>query len=330
MAGEQGHYAPAPMGLRDFIVPPPGKYFVNYDVYYGADKFRDSSGDSLDSLSVSGSRTVNINGLHNSIPVTITGNLTVDLDLKVDSYTWSPAFVWVTDKKFLGGDYGFLVSPSVGYMNVHVKASANASGTLSVGGISKPFSAGSSAKVDDSETGFGDLMVQPLWLGWHGKHYDAAFNYAFYAPTGYYDKDNIANIGTGFFTNRLQASYYFYPVESQATALMITPTYEWHSKKIDKDVQPGQDITLEYGITQYLSERLEVGVSAYNQWQITDDRGSAALNKGTHDSVAGVGSQITYWVLKGKCAVTGKYMQEYQAKDRLQGMYGVLNVTWIF
>jgi hypothetical protein len=201
---------------------------------------------------------------------------------------------------------------------------------LSVGGISKPFSAGTSARVEDDATGFGDIMFQPVWLGWHGTNHDAAFNYAFYAPSGYYDKDNIANIGYGFFTNRLQGSYYYYPFENKATAFMITPTYEWHSKKIDKDVQPGQNMTLEYGISQYLSERFEIGIHGYNLWQITEDNGDAAVNTDNKDSVAGVGGQMTYWAIKEKCAIVGKVMQEYSVEDRFEGMFGALNLTWVF
>ena len=312
------------------VMPPAGKYFVSYDIYYGTDKFKNSSGDSLDSLSVSGSRTFYISGQHGRIPVTITGNLSVDLDLDIDSYAWAPAFLWVTDQEFLGANYGWMVSPTFGHMSVEVEARANAVGTLTIGNISQPFSASKSAKIKDDATGFGDALVMPLWLGWRGKHYDAGFNYAVYLPTGYYDKDNIANIGYGFLTNRLQASYYFYPMENKATAFMITPTYEWHSKKIDEHVQPGQNFTLEYGISQYLSERFEIGISAYNQWQISDDHGSAAVNKDTHDSVSGFGGQITYWPIKKKCAVVGKFMQEYNAKDRTEGMFGAVNVMWIF
>ena len=33
-AGEQGHYSPAPMAVRDFVLPPKGTYFVNYNTNY--------------------------------------------------------------------------------------------------------------------------------------------------------------------------------------------------------------------------------------------------------------------------------------------------------
>ena len=329
-AGEQGHYAPAPLGVRDDVLPPKGFYAVPYNVYYHADKVKDSSGDKFDSIASSGSvtRYVNIGG--QSVPVTITGALSIDLDFNVHSAVQQPAFLWVTDHQFLGGDYGFLVAPSWGYMSVNVAAQANAAGTISVGGISRSFSAGQEVKIKDDKTGLGDLMVRPLWLGWRGEQYDISCNYSAYLPIGAYDKDDIANVGMGFASQVLQASAYYYLTEDKATALLFKPTYEWNSKKYDKSVQPGQTMTIEYGISQYVHPRVEVAVKGYNQWQITDDSGNAATNKDIKDSVNGVGGQLTYWALKEKCAVSAVFVQEYGVKDRLEGMFGSLNVTWIF
>ncbi len=33
--------------------------------------------------------------------------------------------------------------------------------------------------VEDSAFGLGDVFVQPVWLGWGGKHWAAAFGYRF-------------------------------------------------------------------------------------------------------------------------------------------------------
>lgn len=329
-AGEQGHYSPAPMAVRDFVMPSRGTYFINYNTYYHSGTFKDSSGDKFESLSVTGSITRDINLGGQSIPVTITGTTNINFDIKVDVFSQGLGLVHVTDKKILGADYGFLFMPFWGHSSVEVNADADAAGTITVGTITKPFTADTSIKIEDNKTGFGDLFVQPLWFGWHGKQHDVSLSWAGYFPTGAYDKDEIANIGLGFFTSQTQASFYYYPVEDQSTALMFTPTWEWHSKKTDKDVQPGQNITIEYGIGQYLRERFEIGVSGYHQWQITDDAGDAAVDIDVRDSVSGVGGQVTWWAIKEKFCIVGKFIQEYGAKDRLEGQFGEINVTWIF
>ncbi len=119
-------------------------------------------------------------------------------------------------------------------------------------------------------------------------------------------------------------------IENKATALKLASTWEWHSKKIDVDVQPGQNVTLEYGLGQYLHERLEVGFGGYTQWQVTDDSGNSATNKDRHDRVSAVSGQVTFWAVKEKCAIVAKYVKEYNANDRLEGEFGQINVTWIF
>ena len=128
-AGEQGHYAPAPMALRDYVMPSKGFYLIGYDTYYHADKMKDSSGNTFDSVSVPGSWK----GTVKSVPITITGTLNANLDFSIHSAMQTLAFAWATDKKILGADYGFMVIPSWGYTSVNVAVQGTASGTIKVG-----------------------------------------------------------------------------------------------------------------------------------------------------------------------------------------------------
>ena len=326
LAGEQGHYAPAPMAVRDYVMPSKGFYLMGYNTYYQADKMKDSSGNNLESANVTGTWTKTVR----SIPITITGVLEADLDFNIHSATQTLAFVGVTDKKVLGADYGFMVVPSWGYVSVNLAAQATATGTIKAGSHSRNFSAGEQVKIKDQQCGIGDLMIQPLWLGWQGKRHDVSFSYAVTFPTGAYGKDNVANVGMGFFSQYAQVAAYFYPFENKTTAFMLTPTYEWNSRKIDTDIKPGQTTAIEYGISQYVHPRVEIGLTGYNQWQITYDSGSAATDKNTLDTISGVGAELTCWPVKDKCSLTAKLSKEYAGKDRLQGFFGTLNFLWIF
>ncbi len=331
-AGEQGHYVPAPMAVRDYVMPPKGFYVVGYDTYYHADSLKDSSGHSIDSKQVTGTLTMNVPTKYGSIPMVFTGTLNADFGFKVNSAMQSVAFVWTTENKILNADYGFMLIPSWGYTSVKIDVQASAAGTVKVGSLpARSFSSGEEILIKDSQMGLGDLVVQPLWLAWRGKPYDVSFSYAVTLPTGAYDKDNIANVGMGFFSQRVQTAVYLYPLNNnKATALMLTPTYEWNSRKIDKNVTPGQTMTIEYGLSQYVHPRVEIGFTGYNQWQISNDTGSAATDKNTKDTVSGIGTHLTYWAIKDRCSITGKVSQEYAAKDRFQGVFGSLNFALIF
>ena len=94
----------------------------------------------------------------------------------------------------------------------------------------------------------------------------------------------------------------YYPFKDQSTAVSVTGIYEISTNREGVDIRPGDHFTLEYGISQYLSERLEVGLSGYNTWQVTDDSGSDATNNG-RDRMYGIGGQIAYWFVKDKFSV---------------------------
>jgi hypothetical protein len=330
-AGEQGHYSSMPIGVRDTAMPPvKGFYTALYNMYYGSNTFKDRDAKKLGAVSVSGTRELDLTVLGQSVPIIITGNLNADMDVSLNSFMQIIALIWKPDIKLLGADYALMILPSWGYMRVDVKAKANAAGTIKVGGITKTLSGGNTVDIMDQDTGFGDLYVQPLWLDWKGKNYEIGVSYGIYCPTGFYDKDNIANVGMGFLTQQVQATGYYYPFGNHGTALMVRPTWEWNTKKIDKNVQPGQVCTLEYGIVHAINPRLELGLMGYNVWQVTEDQGSAAMNKGVLDRVNGYGATITYWIITHKLAVTGKFNQEYMARDRFEGTAWTISGLYIW
>jgi len=56
----------------------------------------------------------------------------------------------------------------------------------------------------------------------------------------------------------------------------------------------------------------------------------AVSKKDTDDRVSGTAGQVTWWAVKDKCALIGKYIKEYSAEDRLEGEFGQINVLWVF
>ena len=328
-AADLGHYSPASNGVRDYVMPSTKGFSLSaYNMYYTSDDFKGPGGTKFSSLSVSGTATQYINIQGKSTPVTVTGNTTFNLDFNLDKFSQTFNLTWAPDVKFLGADYALVISPSWGYARVQAKA--RAAGTISVGGTTRSLSAGGSTDILEQNTGLGDLYVQPLWLAWRGKHYDIGLSYGFYAPTGYYDKNSLANIGLGFWTQQLQANLCYYPFTTQATALIIRPTYEWNSRKIHEDVQPGQTITFEYGVSHYIHPRIEIAVLGYNQLELTGERGSAATNKKPLSYTAGVGALFNWWVIEKKCSLTAKFNTEYGTKFNFQGDAWSLNAKWIF
>jgi len=114
-------------------------------------------------------------------------------------------------------------------------------------------------------------------------------------------------------------------------AVTTALTYEIHGKKDGFDLTPGQNLTFNWGISQFLPLKkdmtllLEVGPAGYDSWQITDDSGSAANN--TRDQVHAVGGQISLVHLPWHAALTFHGFYEFAAKDRFQGSSFGINLS---
>ena len=111
----------------------------------------------------------------------------------------------------------------------------------------------------------------------------------------------------------------------KATAVTAALTYEIHHKKADFDLTPGQNLTLNWGLSQFLPLTrdqkllLEVGPAGYSSWQISDDTGSDAKNSDVHDEVHAVGGQLGLAYLPWLASLNFHAFYEFAAKDRFQG-----------
>jgi len=315
-AGEIGHYNPAVPSIRDFAMPEPGFYGVLYNYFYSTDRLNDKDGDKIDSVTIN--------------PGPGPG-LTIDVDVDVDVYAVVPTLIWVSDWDIFGVRYGAFIAPT--FANSSVSA-----------GLSTTTRRGRSA--DQESFGAGDLFVQPIWLGWSAPHLDAALGYGFYAPIGKYDTETVTlpvvgsvttessdNIGLGFWTHQFQGAVAWYPWEHRGTAAVAALTWEVNGEKQGFDLTPGQHLTLNWGVSQYLplnTEKhllLELGPTGYSSWQITDDDGSDARNPDVHDEVHAIGGQLGLTYVPWNAALNAHYFYEFSAQDRFQGHAFGLNLA---
>lgn len=307
-AGEISHYNGGFLNLRDFFVPPdPGFYGAVYNYYYTTDQINDKNGNQIKSVTIN--------------PPGGGAGATFDLNVNVDIYVVSPTVIWVSDWKPLGARCGILVAPT--FANASPEAALSRAGGAGLG-------------ASGTSWGAGDLLVQPAWLDWSFKHWDFSLSYGFYAPVGKYNTEMVTlpivgpvkvesadNIGYGFWTHQFQGAVAWYPMENKATAVTAALTYEINTEKQDFNLTPGDVLTLNWGISQYLplkkdnSLLLEVGPAGYDSWQVTEDSGSdAGSNK---DQVHGVGGQLGLTYVPWSLVVNFHAFYEYAAEDRFQG-----------
>jgi len=253
------------------------------------------------------------------------------LDVDLDVYVVAPGIMWSSQREFLGfryAAYGLLP-----FANTSIGASLTTQ-------------TGSGRSGEESQFSIGDWFIQPVWLGWAAPHWDVALGYGLYLPIGKYDTEQVQlpapigeitaeaadNIGLGFWTHQFQGSAAWLPWPDRRTAVAGALTWEVHGEKKDFDLTPGQNLALNWGVSQYLPAKadksliLEVGATGYNSWQVTDDSGADARNASVHDEVHAVGVQAGLVHVPWRANVSLRYLYEYAATDRFQGQSIGLNV----
>ncbi|MFH1037306.1 MAG: transporter [PVC group bacterium] len=296
-AGELGHFNPGVPNIRDFFVPTPGFYYIQYNFYYTSDIYKNRHGRSVKSVG--------------------SGLAAIDIDVDLDLFVIVPMLTWVSPWEVLGARWGAYVAPVFGNTSF---------------GAALDTEIGRGRHIKESQFAPGDLYLQPIWLGWPLRHWDFVLGYGLYAPVGRYENGAVDNVGLGFWTNQFQGAVAWYPWENRGTAVTAAVTYEINSKKEKTDITPGSHLTLNWGVSQYLPLSgedllLEAGLLGYDQWKVTDDTGDDLLLESARDQIHAAGVQIGLTYAPWPAYLTFKYLAEYSARARFEG--NVFNLSFL-
>jgi hypothetical protein len=286
---QSGGYLPGIMGVRDYANPgADGLFVLDYNIFLSASNYYDRNGDKKNSL---------------DLPLGLEGSIPFEVD--ISGYINSFMFTYASPKlSFLGdAQYLFIVAPNIATTNTRVGL-----GQLTNGGT-----------IDGGASGFGDLTVAPLMLSWGSEKFDLTTGYLFVAPTGKYQTGGDDNVGIGYWSHVFQAAAYYYPLPQKATAIMVMPSYEFHGKLKDADVKPGSRFLLEYGISQYLSERFEVTLQGGHSWQTGKDSGDDVYwDNSVKDQMSIFGGGLGYWLMPDTLYANAKYSTTYNNKQHFK------------
>ena len=232
-------------------------------------------------------------------------------------------FYYVPKRKFLGGY--FMPYVVMSYASGELVADFTGTNLSAAGGGS----------------GFADMYVQPLNLGWHLKRTDLNVGYAFFAPTGRFTQGASNNVGSGYWGNVITSGTTFYITKNKGTSANLATAWEIHGQKSGTNITPGQTFTMEWALGQVLplkkdmSMLLQLGFVGYDQWQVSHSSGTLTVggipipeSSIPFYSVHALGVQSVF-IVPGK-NLTGffKYFDEYHALARPQGRTFVFGFSW--
>jgi hypothetical protein len=269
-------------GLKSGSQPPPGAYVAIPLYFYSADAVKDRNGDQI-----------------------LTGSL--------DAALFGVAFNVVTQKKILGGSYGFVaVLP---WANNRVQG----------------------VEDFDANPGVGltDMYVQPINLGWHKPRADFTAAYGLYLPVGRYEDGADDNTGLGMWAHEILFGTTVYLSEARTLHAATTATFDFMSDKKDSDTKVGNILNLEGGIgADFLKGGLTTGLAYYSTFKLTEDRFDSRLPSVLirgKNRVWGLGPDVTLAIASKQTVygfVTVRYQWELGAKTTTEG--GAWNILATF
>ena len=172
----------------------------------------------------------------------------------------------------------------------------------------------------DSLTAFGDLIPQAT-LKWNS----GVNNFMVYGtgdiPVGSYDPNRLANLGLGHGAIDGGAGYsYLNPANGWEFSATGGLTYNFENTWTN--YQSGVDGHLDWGVSRFLTEQMDVGAVGYFYQQLTADSGSGDRIGAFESSVAAIGAQANYLFpigdkLKGVAGV--KIYKELYSQNRPEG-----------
>ncbi|AGI24092.1 SphA family protein [Pseudomonas sp. MT3] len=211
---------------------------------------------------------------------------------KVRADAIAPRFIWVTPQELLGGTLALHTIVPVVTLDV------------SAGGHSQ------------RNTGVGDIVFGPS-IGWHHSpnlHTVAAID--FFAPTGEYDKDDLANIGRNYWATHLVGGISW--IDAKGFNADAKVMYGINARNDDTDYRSGDEFIVDYAAGWAFGNGWTVGVGGYFYQQITDDEQDGHTVRDNKGAARAIGPSVRYDSGQG-WFLTAKAYQETGVRNRAEG-----------
>ncbi|MGE0053433.1 MAG: transporter [Hyphomicrobium sp.] len=269
-------------------LPPPGTYVSDYNYFY------------------TGSANVELEY----------AGLTLSGGIDADVYYNVPMVTWVAPEKVFGGNAAFTAMAPIGWKDVSAGAILSGPGGNAI-----------STNVGDEDAAFGDPVLGAT-LGWHEGNWHWNMGTLLNVPIGFWEKGNLANIGF----NR-------WAVDVTGAATYLNPTtglevsgalgFTFNGENHTTDYKTGTEFHLEGAVVQNLSKTFGIGINGYFYDQVSGDSGAGARLGPFEGRVAALGPVVNWTFQLGKIPVSTswRYFHEFDAKNRLEGDAGYINLT---
>lgn len=269
---------------------------------------------------------------------TLGNHVTIDADLEL----WATAFklTYVSHFEVLGGRYAAdLVMPVV--FDAHIRAGVDLRPLLFI-------------ESQANQGGISDMVAVPLSLTWQWGDVSVNLREAVFMPTGYYRVDDIVNLSRNHWSFDTMAGLtWLHPARGHEISFNVG--FISNTKNAATQYQSGDEFHMDYTVARHFSEAFAAGVTGYYYHQLTNDESpllgqlNSAINtvnpirtalgqsalpavNGYRGEAAGIGPIVRYSPRFGDKQVhfIGKWLHEFDVKNRFKGDIGMLSVSLDF
>ncbi|MFJ3482062.1 transporter [Pseudomonas sp. NPDC090202] len=216
--------------------------------------------------------------------------LPVDFRVRANSIT--PRLIWVTDQTLLGGNVAMHVIAPL----VDLKVDLNGQ--------------------SQSKQGLGDVIFGTALGFHHSEKFHSILSMDFIAPTGRYDRNDLANIGRNYWV--FEPVYAMSYIDPDGLNLDAKVMYDFNRKNPDTDYRSGQELHVDYAVGWGLGNGWVLGVGGYMLRQTTDDRQDGHTIEDNKGRALAIGPSVKY-TSKDGWFLTAKWESETQVRNRAQG-----------
>lgn len=214
------------------------------------------------------------------------------VDFRVQANSITPRVIWVTDEKLFGASVAMHVIAPL----VDLKVDVN--------------------DQSQSKEGLGDVIFGTALGFHHSEKFHSILSMDFIAPTGQYDRNDLANIGRNYWVfEPVYAMSYVDPAGLNIDAKVM---YDFNRKNPDTDYRSGQELHVDYALGWGLGNGWVLGVGGYALRQTTDDRQNGQTIQDNKGRAVAIGPSIKY-ASKTGWFLTAKWEEETQVRNRAQG-----------
>jgi hypothetical protein len=191
-----------------------------------------------------------------------------------------------------------------------------------------------SGSREQSTSGFGDIQVTPIQGVWTNGDFSVGGLFNVYAPSGRYEKGQLANPGLGYWTFTPMAAFSWLSSKI-GTEFTIFSGMDFSTVNHTTDYQSGDIFHVDATLAQHLplfGGVIGAGVSTSYQRQFTGDSGSGARLGSFKLESLSVGPTISYVHAIGKSTliVGGSWLPEIHTQNTTKGNYFWAKITLAF